>query len=48
MGVPNSPGEQQVIAELLAVQDGTSPAAVPAWSSMLVGPLYRGTEVTLT
>jgi len=48
MGVANSPGEQQVIAELVAAQDGTSPDAVPAWSSMLVGPLYRGTEVTLT
>jgi phospholipid/cholesterol/gamma-HCH transport system substrate-binding protein len=48
MGVPNSPGEQQMVAELIAAQDGTSPAAVPAWSSMLVGPLYRGTEVNLT
>jgi phospholipid/cholesterol/gamma-HCH transport system substrate-binding protein len=47
MGVPNSPGEQRMVAELLAVQDGTSPDAVPAWSSMLVGPLYRGTEVSL-
>ena len=48
MGIPNSPGEQQVMAELLALKDGTSPAAVPAWSTMLVGPLYRGTEVALT
>jgi phospholipid/cholesterol/gamma-HCH transport system substrate-binding protein len=48
MGVPNSPGEQQMIAELVAAQDGTSPTAVPAWSSMLVGPLYRGTEVAVT
>jgi phospholipid/cholesterol/gamma-HCH transport system substrate-binding protein len=48
MGVPNSPGEQQVVAELIAAQDGTSPSAVPAWSTMLVGPLYRGTEVTMT
>jgi virulence factor Mce-like protein len=48
MGVPNSPGEQRVVAELLALQQGTSPEAVPAWSTMLVGPLYRGTEVTLT
>jgi len=48
MGLPNSPVEQQMIAELLAVQNGTSPNAVPAWSSMLVGPLYRGTEVTIT
>ncbi|NMI01147.1 MCE family protein [Pseudonocardia acidicola] len=48
MGLPNSPGEQQVVAELIAAQDGGSPQAVPSWSTMLVGPLYRGTEVTLT
>ncbi len=48
MGLPNSPGERQVVAELLALQQGTSPEAVPAWSTMLVGPLYRGTEVTVT
>ncbi|WP_433556884.1 MCE family protein [Pseudonocardia xinjiangensis] len=48
MGLPNSPGEQQVVAELTAARDGSSPAAVPSWSSMLVGPLYRGAEVTLT
>jgi phospholipid/cholesterol/gamma-HCH transport system substrate-binding protein len=48
MGVANSPGEQQLVAELIAAQRGGSPEAVPAWSSMLVGPLYRGSEVTLT
>ncbi|GAA0933857.1 MCE family protein [Pseudonocardia zijingensis] len=48
MGVPNSPGERQVVNELLALQQGTSPDAVPAWSTMLVGPLYRGNEVTVT
>jgi phospholipid/cholesterol/gamma-HCH transport system substrate-binding protein len=48
MGVPNSPGEQQMVAELVAAQDGTSPSAVPGWGSVLVGPLYRGTEVTFT
>jgi phospholipid/cholesterol/gamma-HCH transport system substrate-binding protein len=48
MGVANSPGERQVVAELLAAQNGTSPDEVPAWSTMLVGPLYRGTEVTVT
>jgi phospholipid/cholesterol/gamma-HCH transport system substrate-binding protein len=48
MGVANSPGERQVVAELLALQGGTSPDAVPAWSTMLVGPLYRGTEVAVT
>ncbi|MBN9098291.1 MULTISPECIES: MCE family protein [unclassified Pseudonocardia] len=48
MGVPNSPGERQVVNELVAAQQGTSPQAVPNWSTMLVGPLYRGSEVTLT
>ena len=47
-GLANSPAEQRLVAELIAAQDGTSPDAVPAWSTMLVGPLYRGTEVTLT
>lgn len=41
LGLPNSPQEQELIATLLA------PAAVPDWGSVLVGPLYRGTEVTL-
>ncbi|AEA27580.1 virulence factor Mce family protein [Pseudonocardia dioxanivorans CB1190] len=48
MGLANSPGDRQMISELVAVQQGTSPAQVPNWSSMLVGPLYRGSEVTLT
>lgn len=48
MGVANSPGEQQVVAELLAAHQGGSPEAVPAWSTTMVGPLLRGTEVTLT
>ena len=48
MGVANSAGEQQVVAQLLAAQQGGSPQAVPAWSATMVGPLLRGTEVTLT
>jgi phospholipid/cholesterol/gamma-HCH transport system substrate-binding protein len=48
MGVANSPGEQQVVAELVAAQNGGSPASVPGWSTLLVGPLYRGSEVHLT
>lgn len=48
MGIANSPGEQQVVAEIVAAQNGTSPSAVPSWGSMLVGPLYRGSEVTFT
>jgi phospholipid/cholesterol/gamma-HCH transport system substrate-binding protein len=48
MGVANSPGERQIVAELVAASSGASPAEVPSWSSMMVGPLYRGTEVTFT
>ncbi|GAY10221.1 MCE family protein [Pseudonocardia sp. N23] len=48
MGLANSPADRQMVSEVVAVQQGVSPAQVPAWSSMLVGPLYRGSEVTLT
>jgi phospholipid/cholesterol/gamma-HCH transport system substrate-binding protein len=47
MGLANSPGEQDVVAELVAASTGGDPAAVPGWSTMMVGPLYRGGEVTL-
>ncbi|HEX2132228.1 MAG TPA: MCE family protein [Actinophytocola sp.] len=40
LGLPNSPQEQELIATLLG--PGT-----PDWGSVLVGPLYRGTEVTI-
>lgn len=43
LGLPNSPQEQELIGTLLAPTVGE----VPSWSSVLVGPLYRGTEVTL-
>jgi phospholipid/cholesterol/gamma-HCH transport system substrate-binding protein len=43
LGLPNSPQEQELVATLLAPSLGE----VPDWSSVLVGPLYRGTEVTL-
>lgn len=46
MGTANSPGERQLVAELIAAQDGGDPTAVPSWSTMMVGPLYRGAEVT--
>jgi phospholipid/cholesterol/gamma-HCH transport system substrate-binding protein len=43
LGLPNSPQEQELIATILAPSVGE----VPAWGSVLVGPLYRGTEVEL-
>ncbi|GAB3457480.1 MCE family protein [Actinophytocola sediminis] len=43
----NSPAERELLAALLAPQLGVPPDQVPSWSSLLVGPLYRGSEVTL-
>lgn len=45
--VANSPAEQELISLLVAPTMGVMPTEVPAWSGMLVGPLLRGTEVTL-
>jgi phospholipid/cholesterol/gamma-HCH transport system substrate-binding protein len=43
----NSPAEQELISLLMAPAMGVMPTEVPAWSGLLVGPLLRGTEVTL-
>lgn len=47
LGLPNSPQERELISTLVAPSIGVPTAQVPAWGSVLVGPLYRGTEVTL-
>ncbi|MFD9962251.1 MCE family protein [Amycolatopsis sp. NPDC058986] len=47
LGLANSPQEQGLLTTLVAPQLGVPPSDVPAWGSVLVGPLYRGTEVTL-
>lgn len=47
LGPPNSPEENRLVNELLAPDLRESPEALPGWSSLLVGPLYRGTEVTV-
>ncbi|MFC5951488.1 MCE family protein [Pseudonocardia lutea] len=47
MGITNSRGEQQQVAELVAARTGSAPADVPGWGSVLVGPLYRGAEVRI-
>jgi phospholipid/cholesterol/gamma-HCH transport system substrate-binding protein len=44
----NSPAEGDLIAALLAPSLGVMPQDVPAWSSLLVGPLLRGAEVDIT
>ncbi|WP_030859613.1 MCE family protein [Streptomyces sp. NRRL S-37] len=47
LGPANSPAENDLLNELLAPAAGESPAGLPDWSSLLAGPVYRGTEVTL-
>jgi virulence factor Mce-like protein len=44
----NSSSERDVLAVLLAPSLGVPPSDVPAWSSLLVGPLFRGAEVTVS
>lgn len=43
----NSPSEENVIAGILAAQNGGDTQSVPNWSSFLVGPLLRGAEVSV-
>ena len=43
----NTPPEQDLIAALIAPSLGIMPEDVPAWSSLLVAPLFRGAEVNL-
>jgi virulence factor Mce-like protein len=43
----NGPAERDLVAALVAPGLGVPPSQVPAWSSLLLGPLFRGTEVTV-
>jgi virulence factor Mce-like protein len=48
-GVPslaNSPEEQDFLAALLAPQFGMEKREMPSFTALLLGPLYRGAEVT--
>ncbi|HEX6353734.1 MCE family protein [Actinophytocola sp.] len=45
--IANSPAEQELIAALVAPGLGVDPSQVPAWSSLLLGPVFRGAEVTV-
>ncbi|RSD17808.1 MCE family protein [Amycolatopsis eburnea] len=42
-----SSAEQGFLADLLGPQLGMNASDVPGWSALLVGPLYRGAEVTV-
>lgn len=43
----HSPAERDLLGVLLAPSMGVAPDDVPGWSSLLVGPVFRGQEVTL-
>ena len=45
--VANTPAEFEFLAQLIAPGMGLQPAQVPGWATYLVGPLFRGTEVTV-
>ncbi|MFI9780084.1 MCE family protein [Streptomyces sp. NPDC051956] len=47
LGPANSPQENDLVNELIAPGAKTSPDDLPDWSSLLAGPVYRGTEVKL-
>ncbi|MGC3002441.1 MCE family protein [Streptomyces sp. G35A] len=47
LGPANSPQENDLVNELLAPAAGRRPGDLPDWSSLLAGPAFRGTEVTL-
>jgi phospholipid/cholesterol/gamma-HCH transport system substrate-binding protein len=44
-GLAGSPGEAALVRELDALALGRPAASIPAWASLLTGPLYRGTTV---
>ncbi|MDQ3402269.1 MAG: MCE family protein, partial [Actinomycetota bacterium] len=46
MGMANSPEETAFMAQLLAPGLGVEPDQVPGWSSLLLGPAFRGAEVS--
>ncbi|MGH3951010.1 MAG: MCE family protein [Pseudonocardiaceae bacterium] len=43
----NSPAEHSVLTELIGLQTGMDAQQMPGWTGLLVGPLYRGAEVTI-
>lgn len=47
LGLPNSPQESRLVNELVAPSLKVRPQALPDWSSVLIGPAFRGAEVKL-
>jgi phospholipid/cholesterol/gamma-HCH transport system substrate-binding protein len=47
LSLANSPSENEFVNELVGATQDVAPRSLPGWSSMLVGPVYRGREVDL-
>ncbi|MFB4420281.1 MCE family protein [Streptomyces sp. QL37] len=47
LGMPNSHQESRLVNELVAPSLGVQPQSLPDWSSVLIGPAFRGAEVKL-
>ncbi|GAA3002776.1 MCE family protein [Actinokineospora diospyrosa] len=45
IGIANSPQEAAFLAQIIAPELGVEPEQVPGWSTMLLGPAFRGAEV---
>ncbi|GAB1515537.1 MCE family protein [Actinophytocola sp. KF-1] len=45
--IANTPAEQEFLAQLVAPGMGVEPSQVPGWSTLLLGPMFRGAEVTV-
>ncbi|MBB4911325.1 MCE family protein [Actinophytocola algeriensis] len=45
--IANTPAEQEFLAQLIAPGMGVEPGQVPGWSTLLLGPMFRGAEVTV-
>jgi phospholipid/cholesterol/gamma-HCH transport system substrate-binding protein len=46
-GPDGAPQDSELVREVAALELGRPPSAVPGWSSLLLGPLYRGATVDL-
>ncbi|MEU1090143.1 MCE family protein [Streptomyces sp. NPDC005892] len=47
LGIANSPEESELVNELVAPTLKVQPQDLPDWSSVLIGPAFRGAEVKL-
>lgn len=47
LGLADSPQENELVNELASLTLHRAPQSLPDWSSLLVGPLYRGAKVIL-